>query len=113
MFGHHYRQIPPDPTAPFPQRFRIERVYDTPEPTPYDQALNDLVGNEGLEATYACIRIGETMEALFDNDFIQTEEGLKAAREKFEELVVKARDALDTYERKLEDIEERRSYGEL
>ena len=106
MFGHHYRQIPPDPTAPFPQRFRIERVYDTPGPTPYESALDDLAGNEGSEVMSACWAIGKQVEDDFNLDDVMTEEGFQAAKERFEELVEKAYEAFDAYEAKQQAIEE-------
>lgn len=105
MFNHYHIKSTPLRFAP--------EVSCPPGPTPYERALDDLVGNDGIDATNACIRIGEAMEAFFDNDFIMTQRGIQAAREKFEELVEKAREALDAYERKLENIEERRKYGEL
>lgn len=82
-----------------------------PEPswpglTPYERALDDLAGNDGLLFVYACQAIGERMEADFDRDDVLTPDGVKAARERFEALVEKAYDALDTYESKLEAIEE-------
>ena len=110
MFNH-YRIVPPDPSAPFPKRFRIEPVDQFM--TPYERALDDLVGNEGTMIVRAVYDLAEKVENDFDGDFVQTEIGLEAARNRFEELVEKAREAFDKYERKLEDIEERRKYGEL
>lgn len=110
MFNH-YRIVPPDPTAPFPQRFRIEPVDQFM--TPYERALNDLVGNEGTMIVRAVYDLAEKVENDFNTDFVQTEIGLEAARNHFEEFVEKAREAFDTYERKLENLEERRKYGEL
>lgn len=89
-----------------------------PEPswpglTPYERALDDLAGNDGTTIVRACCAIGEHVEEAFDDDFVLTEIGLEAARNAFEELVEKAREAFDAYERKLEDIEERRKHGYL
>ena len=61
----------------------------------------------------ACCAIGEHVENDFNDDFVLTEIGLEAARNAFEDLVEKAREAFDAYERKLEDIEERRKHGVL
>lgn len=110
MFNH-YRVGPPDPSAPFPQQFRIESTW--PDLTPYEKAIDDLVGNEGTMIVRAVYELAEKVENDFNTDFVQTEIGLEAARNHFEELVEKAREAFDKYERKLEDIEERRKYGEL
>lgn len=87
-----------------------------PEPSwpglpPYERALDDLAGNDGTMVVRACYAIGEHVEEAFDDDFVLTEIGLEAARNNFEELVEKAREAFDAYERKLEDIEERRKHG--
>lgn len=78
-----------------------------PEPswpglTPYERALDDLAGNDGTTIVRACCAIGEHVEEAFDDDFVLTEIGLEAAR-----------NAFDAYERKLEDIEERRKHGYL
>lgn len=87
-----------------------------PEPswpglTPYERALDDLAGNDGTMVVRACYAIGEHVEDAFNDDFVLTEIGLEAARNNFEDLVEKAREAFDAYERKLEDIEERRKHG--
>lgn len=87
-----------------------------PEPswpglTPYERALDDLAGNDGTLVTNAAYAIAEKVENDFNGDFVQTSIGLEAARNAFEELVEKAREAFDAYERKLEDIEERRKHG--
>lgn len=89
-----------------------------PEPswpglTPYERALDDLVGNDGTMVVRSVYELAEKVESDFDDDFVLTEIGLEAARNAFEELVEKAREAFDTYERKLEDIEERRKHGYL
>ena len=89
-----------------------------PEPswpglTPYARALDDLAGNDGTMVVRACCAIAEKVENDFNGDFVQTSIGLEAARNSFEELVEKAREAADSYERKLEDIEERRKHGLL
>ena len=89
-----------------------------PEPswpglTPYERALDDLAGNDGTMVVRACYAIGEHVEEAFDDDFVLTEIGLEAARNNFEELVEKAREAFDANERKLEDIEESRKHGLL
>lgn len=89
-----------------------------PEPswpglTPYERALDDLAGNDGTLVTNAAYAIAEKVENDFNDDFVQTSIGLEAARNSFEELVEKAREAFDAYERKLEDIEERRKHGLL
>ena len=89
-----------------------------PEPswpglTPYERALDDLAGNDGTMVVRACYAIAEKVENDFNDDFVQTLIGLEAARNSFEELVEKAREAFDAYERKLEDIEERRKHGLL
>lgn len=89
-----------------------------PEPswpglTPYERALDDLAGNDGTMVVRACCAIGEHVENDFNDDFVLTEIGLEAARNAFEDLVEKAREAFDAYERKLEDIEERRKHGLL
>lgn len=89
-----------------------------PEPswpglTPYERALDDLAGNDGTLVTNAAYAIAEKVENDFNDDFVQTSIGLEAARNAFEELVEKAREAFDSYERKLEDIEERRKHGVL
>lgn len=89
-----------------------------PEPswpglTPYERALDDLAGNDGTLVTNAAYAIAEKVESDFNDDFVLTEIGLEAARNAFEDLVEKAREAFDAYERKLEDIEERRKHGVL
>lgn len=89
-----------------------------PEPswpglTPYERALDDLAGNDGTIVTNAAYAIAEKVENDFNADFVLTEIGLEAARNAFEDLVEKAREAFDAYERKLEDIEERRKHGLL
>lgn len=87
-----------------------------PEPqwmgqTPYEEELEDLVGNEGTVVVRTCYEIGERIEDDFEDDFIQTEIGLEGARNRFEELVEKAREAFDRYEAKLEDINQRYRHG--
>lgn len=84
-----------------------------PGPSRYERALDDLAGNDGTMVVRACCAIGEHVEEAFDDDFVLTEIGLEAARNAFEDLVEKAREAFDAYERKLEDIEERRKHGVL
>lgn len=89
-----------------------------PEPswpglTPYERALDDLSGNDGTLVTNAAYAIAEKVENDFNGDFVLTEIGLEAARNAFEDLVEKAREAFDAYERKLEHIEERRKHGDL
>lgn len=78
---------------------------------PYERALDDLAENDGTMVVRACCEIGEHVENDFNDDFVLTEIGLEAARNAFEDLVEKAREAFDAYERKLEDIEERRKHG--
>lgn len=80
---------------------------------PYERALDDLAGNDGTMIVRAVYELAEKVENDFNTDFVQTEIGLEAARNAFEDLVEKAREAFDAYERKLEDIEERRKYGEI
>lgn len=80
----------------------VDPYYD-----PYGQALDDLAGNEGLRLVYACQAIGERAEADFDDDATLTEEGFRAARERFDDLVEKAYAAFDAYEVKLEAIEDK------
>lgn len=82
-----------------------------PEPswpglTPYERALDDLAGNDGTIVTNAAYAIAEKVENDFNADFVLTEIGLEAARNAFEDLVEKAREAFDAYEAKLEAIEE-------
>ena len=89
-----------------------------PEPslpglTPYERALDDLAGNDGTMVVRSVYELAEKVENDFNDDFVLTEIGLEAARNAFEELVEKAREAFDAYERKLEDIEERRKHGYL
>lgn len=104
MFDHYH-------LSPRPLQFAPEPSW--PGLTPYERALDDLVGNEGTMIVRAVYDLAEKVENDFDGDFVQTEIGLEAARNHFEELVEKAREAFDTYERKLESIEERKKYGEL
>lgn len=73
---------------------------------PYGRALDDLVGNEGVMIVRAAYELAEKVENDFDGYDVQTVEGFQAAKERFEELVEKAYDAFDTYEAKLESIEE-------
>lgn len=95
-----------------PLRFAPE-FSSPPEPSRYEVALDDLAGNDGTLVTNAAYAIAEKVENDFNDDFVQTSIGLEAARNNFEELVEKAREAFDAYERKLEDIEERRKHGLL
>lgn len=104
MFDHYHLSPRPLQFAPEPS---------LPGLTPYERALDDLAGNDGTMVVRACYAIGEHVEEAFDDDFVLTEIGLEAARNSFEELVEKAREAFDAYERKLEDIEERRKHGLL
>lgn len=73
---------------------------------PYGRALDDLVGNEGSEVMSACWAIGKQVEDDFNLDDVQTVEGFRAARERFEALVDKAYEAFDAYEAKQQAIEE-------
>ena len=91
------------PSAPL--RFAPE-CSTPPGPSRYEVALDDLVGNEGCEVMNAAWAIGKQVEDDFDSDDIQTVEGFRAARERFEELVEKAYEAFDTYEAKQQAIEE-------
>ena len=91
------------PSAPL--RFAPE-CSTPPGPSRYEVALDDLVGNEGSEVMSACWAIGKQVEDDFNLDDVQTVEGIRAARERFEELVEKAYEAFDTYEAKLNAIEE-------
>lgn len=77
-----------------------------PEPSRYEVALDDLVGNEGSEVMNAAWAIGKQVEDDFDSDDIQTVEGFQAAKERFEELVEKAYEAFEAYEAKQLAIEE-------
>lgn len=82
-----------------------------PEPslpglTPYERALDDLAGNEGTMIVRAVCELAEKVEADFDDDATLTEEGFRAAKERFEELVEKAYEAFETYEAKQLAIEE-------
>lgn len=104
MFDHYH-------LSPRPLRFAPEPSW--PGLTPYERALDDLAGNDGTMVVRACCAIGEHVENDFNDDFVLTEIGLEAARNAFEDLVEKAREAFDAYERKLEDIEERRKHGEI
>lgn len=104
MFDHYHLPSTPLRFAPEPS---------WPGLTPYERALDDLAGNEGTLVTNAAYAIAEKVENDFNDDFALTEIGLEAARNAFEDLVEKAREAFDAYERKLEDIEERRKYGEI
>ena len=94
------------------EHFDTPRTYGSPHefscppgPTPYESALDDLVGNEGSEVMSAWA-IGKQVEDDFNLDDVQTVEGFRAARERFEALVEKAFDAFDAYETKLQAIEE-------
>ena len=98
MFDHY--SIPSTPL-----RFAPE-CSTPPGPSRYEVALDDLVGNEGCEVMNAAWAIGKQVEDDFDSDDIQTVEGFRAARERFEELVEKAYEAFDTYEAKQQAIEE-------
>lgn len=91
------------PSAPL--RFAPE-CSTPPGPSRYEVVLDDLVGNEGCEVMNAAWAIGKQVEDDFDSDDIQTVEGFRAARERFEELVEKAYEAFDTYEAKQQAIEE-------
>ena len=91
------------PSAPL--RFAPE-CSTPPGPSRYEVALDDLVGNEGSEVMSACWAIGKQVEDDFNLDDVQTVEGFRAAKERFEELVEKAYEAFDTYEAKLNAIEE-------
>lgn len=104
MFDHY-------PISPRPIQFAPEPSW--PGLTPYERALDDLAGNDGTLVTNAAYAIAEKVENDFNDDFVLTEIGLEAARNAFEELVAKAREAFDAYERKLENIEERRKHGVL
>lgn len=104
MFDHYH-------LSPRPLRFAPEPSW--PGLTPYERALDDLAGNDGTMVVRACCAIGEHVENDFNDDFVLTEIGLEAARNAFEDLVEKAREAFDAYERKLEHIEERRKNGEI
>lgn len=88
-----------------PLRFAPE-FSSPPEPSRYEVALDDLVGNEGSEVMSAAWAIGKQVEDDFNTFDVQTEEGFQAARERFEALVEKAYEAFDAYETKLEAIEE-------
>ena len=95
------------------EHFDTPRTYGSPHefscppgPTPYESALDDLVGNEGSEVMSACWAIGKQVEDDFNLDDVQTVEGFRAARERFEALVDKAYEAFDTYEAKQQAIEE-------
>lgn len=92
-------------TPSVPLRFAPE-CSTPPGPSHYEVALDDLVGNEGCEVMNAAWAIGKQVEDDFDSDDIQTVEGFRAARERFEELVEKAYEAFDTYEAKQQAIEE-------
>ena len=92
-------------TQSAPLRFAPE-CSTPPGPSRYEVALDDLVGNEGCEVMNAAWAIGKQVEDDFDSDDIQTVEGFRAARERFEELVEKAYEAFDTYEAKQQAIEE-------
>ena len=94
-----------------PLQFAPEHSW--PGLTPNARALDDHAGNDGTMVVRACCAIAEKVENDFNGDFVQTSIGLEAARNSFEELVEKAREAFDSYERKLEDIEERRKHGVL
>ena len=104
MFDHYH-------LSPRPLQFAPEPSW--PGLTPYERALDDLAGNDGTMVVRACCAIGEHVENDFNDDFVLTEIGREAARNAFEDLVEQAREAFDAYERKLEDIEERRKYGEI
>ena len=54
----------------------------------------------------ACWAIGKQVEDDFNLDDVQTVEGFRAARERFEALVDKAYEAFDAYEAKQQAIEE-------
>lgn len=97
--------------SPRPLQFAPEP--SLPGLTPYERALDDLAGNDGTMVVRSVYELAEKVESDFDDDFVLTEIGLEAARNNFEELVEKAREAFDAYERKLEDIEERRKHGAL
>ena len=91
------------PSAPL--RFAPE-CSTPPSPTPHEVALDDLAGNEGTMIVRAVCELAEKVEADFDSDDIQTVEGFRAARERFEALVDKAYEAFDAYEAKQQAIEE-------
>lgn len=91
------------PSAPL--RFAPE-CSTPPGPSRYEVALDDLVGNEGSEVMSACWAIGKQVEDDFNLDDVQTVEGFRAARERFEALVDKAYEAFDAYEAKQQAIEE-------
>lgn len=97
------------PRAPF--QFAPEPSW--PGLTPYERALDDLAGNDGTMVVRSVYELAEKVEDAFNDNFVLTEIGLEAARNNFEDLVEKAREAFDAYERKLEDIEERRKHGLL
>lgn len=78
-----------------------------PGPTPHEVALDDLAGNEGTMIVRAVCELAEKVEADFDDDATLTEEGFRAARERFDDLVEKAYAAFDAYEVKLEAIEDK------
>ena len=88
-----------------PLRFAPE-FSSPPEPSRYEVALDNLVGNEGIEVTNAAWAICKQVEDDFNDDDIMTIEGFQAARERFEALVEKACDAFDAYEAKQQAIEE-------
>lgn len=88
-----------------PLRFAPE-FSSPPEPSRYEVALDDLVGNEGSEVMSAAWAIGKQVEDDFNGFDVQTVEGFQAAKERFEELVEKAYEAFDTYEAKQQAIEE-------
>lgn len=90
------------PRAPL----RYAPEYSAPEPSRYEVALDNLVGNEGSEVMNAAWAIGKQVEDDFNLDDVQTVEGFLAARERFEELVEKAYEAFETYEAKQLAIEE-------
>lgn len=91
------------PSAPL--RFAPE-CSTPPGPSRYEVALDDIVGNEGSEVMSACWAIGKQVEDDFNLDDVQTVEGFRAARERFEALVDKAYEAFDAYEAKQQAIEE-------
>lgn len=97
MFDHYHLSPRPLQFAPEPS---------LPGLTPYERALDDLVGNEGSEVMNAAWAIGKQVEDDFNTFDVQTEEGFQAARERFEALVEKACDAFDAYEAKQQAIEE-------
>lgn len=97
MFDHYHLSPRPLQFAPEPS---------LPGLTPYERALDDLAGNEGTMIVRAVCELAEKVEADFDDDATLTEEGFRAAKERFEELVEKAYEAFETYEAKQLAIEE-------